>query len=75
MIACISHHPPPLPHLSISIRGFECVLYARALLSRLCALSLPPHSHAHVCCVWLNMHTNNNDYPHPPLQSESDTGI
>ena len=44
-VACISHHPPPLPNLSISIQGFECVLYARGIfLSRLCALFPSPHS-------------------------------
>ena len=45
MIACISHHPPPLPNLSIFIQKFECVLYARGIfLSRLCALFPSPHS-------------------------------
>ena len=44
-VACISHHPPPLPKLSILIQRFQCVLYARGIfLSRLCALFPSPHS-------------------------------
>ena len=40
-VACISHHPPPLPNLSISIQGFECVLYARPFFEQIvCSIPL-----------------------------------